>query len=85
MTILHRAISLTALVFTLSACSNMEPLQTVDQVDLDAFMGDWYVIANIPTVIEKGAHNAMEASRRPLPFMTAVSVVNSRHTNHVVL
>ena len=24
-------------------------------------MGDWYVIANIPTFIEKGAHNAMES------------------------
>ena len=23
-------------------------------------MGDWYVIANIPTFVEKGAHNAIE-------------------------
>jgi apolipoprotein D and lipocalin family protein len=29
-------------------------------VDLQRFMGDWYVIANIPTFIEKGAHNAIE-------------------------
>ena len=28
------------------------------------FMGDWYVIANIPTFIEKGAHNAVESYRR---------------------
>jgi apolipoprotein D and lipocalin family protein len=41
----------------------MEPLQTVDQVDLEAFMGDWYVVANIPTSIEKGAHNAIENYR----------------------
>ena len=41
-------------------CSNMEPLKTVDQVNIDDFMGDWYVIANIPTAIEKGAHNAIE-------------------------
>jgi apolipoprotein D and lipocalin family protein len=26
-------------------------------------MGDWYVIANIPTSIEKGAHNAIENYR----------------------
>ena len=26
-------------------------------------MGDWYVIANIPTSIEKGAHNAIESYR----------------------
>jgi len=63
LTTLLRAISLTALIFTLSACSNMEPLQTVDRVDIDAFMGDWYVIANIPTTIEKGAHNAIENYR----------------------
>lgn len=63
MDIILRAISITALIFTLSACSNMEPLQTVDQVDLDAFMGDWYVIANIPTFVEKGAHNAIESYR----------------------
>tara|TARA_B100001750_G_C15268278_1_gene476185 strand:- start:169 stop:630 length:462 start_codon:yes stop_codon:yes gene_type:complete len=38
----------------------MNNLQTVDYVDLDKFMGDWYVIANIPTWFEKGAHNALE-------------------------
>jgi apolipoprotein D and lipocalin family protein len=32
----------------------------MDFVDLDRFMGDWYVLANIPTFIEKGAHNAIE-------------------------
>lgn len=39
----------------------MPPLETVDQVDLQRFMGDWYVIANIPTFVEKGAHNAVES------------------------
>ena len=36
-------------------------MKTVDYVDLDRFMGDWYVIANIPTFLEKGAHNAVES------------------------
>ena len=40
-----------------------EPIVTVDHVDLQRFMGDWYVIANIPTFIEKGAHNAIESYR----------------------
>jgi len=40
-----------------------KPLATVDFVDLDRFMGDWYVIANIPTFIETGAHNAVESYR----------------------
>jgi apolipoprotein D and lipocalin family protein len=39
------------------------PLKTVDYVDLERFMGDWYVIANIPTFVEKGAHNAVESYR----------------------
>jgi apolipoprotein D and lipocalin family protein len=38
-------------------------MATVPKVDLQRFMGDWYVIANIPTFIEKGAHNAIESYR----------------------
>jgi apolipoprotein D and lipocalin family protein len=41
----------------------LPPLETVARVDLPRFMGDWYVIANIPTFVEKGAHNAMESYR----------------------
>ncbi len=41
----------------------LPPLKTVEKVDLPRFMGDWYVIANIPTFIEKGAHNAVESYR----------------------
>lgn len=40
------------------------PVETVDDLDLDRFMGDWYVIANIPTPPEEGAHNAVESYRR---------------------
>ncbi len=36
-------------------------MKTVEFVDLERFMGDWYVIANIPTFIEKGATNAIES------------------------
>lgn len=35
-------------------------MQTVDYVDIERFMGPWYVIANIPTFLEKDAHNAVE-------------------------
>lgn len=41
----------------------MKPIKTVDYVDLDRFMGKWYVIANIPTFIEKDAYNATETYR----------------------
>jgi apolipoprotein D and lipocalin family protein len=35
-------------------------MKTVEYVDLPKFMGDWYVIANIPTFIERNAYNAVE-------------------------
>jgi apolipoprotein D and lipocalin family protein len=38
-------------------------LQPVAEVELPRFMGDWYVIAHIPTFIEKGAYNAVESYR----------------------
>ena len=41
----------------------MQPLATASRVDLQRFMGDWYVIASIPTFIENGAHNAIESYR----------------------
>ena len=41
----------------------MKPIHTVDKVDLRRFMGDWYVIASIPTFIEKDAFNAIESYR----------------------
>ena len=47
---------------TLGACSTTAPpLRTVEQVDLPRFMGDWYVIASIPTFIERDAYNAIES------------------------
>ncbi|MDH3935419.1 MAG: lipocalin family protein, partial [Gammaproteobacteria bacterium] len=36
-------------------------MQSVEYVDINRFMGDWYVIANIPTFVETGAHNAIES------------------------
>jgi apolipoprotein D and lipocalin family protein len=35
-------------------------MPTVDYVDLDRFMGDWYVIATIPTFLERDAYNPIE-------------------------
>lgn len=50
----------------LTACQTtaLPPIETVARVELERFMGDWYVIANIPTYIERGAHNAVESYRR---------------------
>lgn len=51
------------LAAVLAACSSPPPIQTARQVDLEGFMGDWYVIANIPTWLERDAHNAVESYR----------------------
>ncbi len=50
---------------TSGGCDDMpeEPMAAVSRVDLERFMGDWYVIASIPTSLEKGAHNAVESYR----------------------
>jgi apolipoprotein D and lipocalin family protein len=49
-------------VAMLLACSSATPsMRTVESVDIERFMGDWYVIANIPTRFERGAHNAVES------------------------
>jgi apolipoprotein D and lipocalin family protein len=50
-----------ALLLPLSGCGSYPPIKTVAQVDLPRFMGQWYVIASIPTFIERDAHNAVES------------------------
>ncbi|HEY3300695.1 MAG TPA: lipocalin family protein [Methylophilaceae bacterium] len=44
----------------ISACSSVQPIATMQQVNLDRFMGKWYVIACIPTLIEKDVYNGVE-------------------------
>ena len=40
-----------------------DEIRTESYVDLERFMGEWYVIASIPTAIEKNAYNATETYR----------------------
>lgn len=56
-------LALSGLVLLCGCQAGAPTLETVDHVDLERFMGDWYVIANIPTFVEKGAHNAVENYR----------------------
>lgn len=66
-----RAVQLTALLCAITglvACSTTEelgPIRTEANVDLTRFAGDWYVIASIPTFIEKQAYNAVETYAVP--------------------
>ncbi|MEO0996286.1 MAG: lipocalin family protein [Pseudomonadota bacterium] len=56
----------TIAALTLAGCASgpAMPITTEDYVDLDRFMGDWYVIATIPTRFERDAHNAVETYAR---------------------
>jgi apolipoprotein D and lipocalin family protein len=47
-------------LFAGCATTSRPPIPTVSRVELPRFMGDWYVIAHIPTFIEKNAHEAVE-------------------------
>lgn len=55
------------LMAVLAGCSTFkkhEPLPVVNQLDLNRFMGTWYVIASVPTVFDKEAYNAVEIYSR---------------------
>jgi apolipoprotein D and lipocalin family protein len=57
------ALLISALVFT-GACAPLQPLATATDVDLDQFMGDWYVQGHVPADAEKTAYNAVESYAR---------------------
>jgi len=78
---LNLLVALLALA-SLSACatSDMPPLQALDRkVDLERFMGDWYVIGFTPVTIpffsEEGAHNGVESYR-----LTEEGVIETTYT-----
>jgi apolipoprotein D and lipocalin family protein len=61
----NKLLSILAGLFTalISGCASQSPspIKPVAYVNLNQFMGDWYVIACIPTVIETEAYNAIES------------------------
>ena len=47
----------------LAACRSVSMPTPAPRVDIPRYMGDWYVIATIPTRLEKDAFNAVESYR----------------------
>ena len=42
------------LILLLTGCAmKSTQIKTVDEVDINRFMGDWYVLAHIPSYVEK--------------------------------
>ncbi len=71
------AVLLPVLLFA-GGCRTMPPgPATVPFVDLPRFMGDWYVIANIPTFLEKESFAATESYRQE-PDGTIATVFTQR-------
>ena len=56
-----RITAVLGLLMTYGCTYQSEPvMQPVSHVDIERFMGKWYVVANIPTFVERGALNPIE-------------------------
>jgi apolipoprotein D and lipocalin family protein len=56
-----RTAALAGLGILAAGCGSRPPLAVAPQVDIPRFMGDWYVIACIPTRIEREAYAPKES------------------------
>jgi apolipoprotein D and lipocalin family protein len=59
-----RIAALMLIPLSFMSCSHYEPLPTVESVDIDRFMGLWYVQGYTPIIVDKNAHNAIEHYRK---------------------
>ena len=57
-------ISSVLLASSASAAATL-PIRTMEFVDLEKWSGEWFVLASIPTALEKDAYNAVEAYEPP--------------------
>jgi apolipoprotein D and lipocalin family protein len=58
-----KTLSMLAMVL-MTGCATRNPPPTVPRVELERFMGDWYVVAGILTSFEKDAYHAVENYRQ---------------------
>jgi len=59
---LYRLIIVCAAGSLLWGCTSMkQPLRPVSNVDLPRYMGDWYVIANVPYFAERNCYDSIES------------------------
>lgn len=62
-----RVVILVATALLLAACQTPPPMQVQKDLNLQRFMGDWYVIANIPLPTEGSDYNELEQYQRAGP------------------
>lgn len=61
-----RVITLIPILLIMSlfnGCTSHAPVPTPEHVDIDRFMGRWYVLGYTPIIVDKQAHNATEHYR----------------------
>ena len=68
---LHNIILLFLIVFNMYS----QPLQTVDQVDINRYLGRWYDIASYPATFQKGCH-CTTADYELVPGKKYIRVIN---------
>ena len=53
---------LLCLIIISTPCTTIQnnELETIEYLDIEKFMGDWFVISVIPTFLEKDIFNAIE-------------------------
>jgi apolipoprotein D and lipocalin family protein len=56
-------LSVAVAIAVVGGCMKRDPVPTVAQVDLQRFMGSWYVLAHVPASLEKEAYAAVETYR----------------------
>ena len=54
------ALLTTAIMTFITGCATQAPLPTPSQVDLERFMGAWFVVGYTPILVDGEAHNAVE-------------------------
>jgi len=60
MSIYQAILKFIVITFFMMGCSSVDYTHTVNSVDLNRFMGDWYVVAGRTTFVEKNAFNSLE-------------------------
>ena len=61
---LFLAVSLLSLLAGCSTFQKHEPIPTAERVDLDRFMGTWYVIGSVQTIVDRDPYNSTNTYTR---------------------
>lgn len=62
----HQILFVLLAVFVIAGCQSSDPIRTMTYVDLERFSGDWYVLAAIPTFVERDSFDAVESYAPPV-------------------